>query len=595
MNWTEGSLARHSRGRQRNALVARQKQHFAKARSNLLNGCAKQGPIKISFLPSEPSSESPHHIPVSRSPLDEPSSPLTLIKRESRPEHPTCLRDGNHEALPTNLDRRKRLLEKSDWAGLGLQKPLDISFPGQVYATKRWTRVAHAPDRAPNGPTRYAAAYGDGRHERLKRSSIRIQIGSQEVRPSIAASSQSSIERRGLELRRQAYVPRRDRIPETVRYVDSPGRQRHRYTNISSDDTSRVPPTLSGGPETPVNVIYSSSVIYEPAPRRHSDFQVLQWSPSGSEDRGSMQVEIGRPVRPVSSSQESEQQRWKDWILPGNNSNRPPDSPLTILDAVETYGERSGSSTLTLPSHLQPRLPSLHLSSEDDPRLEHDLPRRGDTEVIVGSHGHLQENQCLQKKHNVLSSNGQRTPLKKLDDPDDLNNIWMKFAVGDEDDSEELLMGAFKEAAHQAAVELRPSDTSGSTDEYTENTATCRAEVSSMGHGSECDTTFHESSSDSNMATKGTTGSETALSSMATIGSIDEPPRNSTRFIVPKAFIGKYAKTDTASVVRPTVAGMPRGGKKGKGRRRKMAADGRPEIRNLPNFYGDPIEDIEDD
>ena len=34
---------------------------------------------------------------------------------------------------------------------------------------------------------------------------------------------------------------------------------------------------------------------------------------------------------------------------------------------------------------------------------------------------------------------------------------------------------------------------------------------------------------------------------------------------------------------------------KGKGKRRKMAADGRPEIRNLPNFYGDPIEDIEDD
>ncbi|KAI1737625.1 hypothetical protein F4680DRAFT_210166 [Xylaria scruposa] len=595
MNWTEGSLARHSRGRQRNALVARQKQHFAKARSNLRNGRAKQGPIKISFLASESSSASPHRVPMSQIPLDKPSSPLALIKRESRQEYPTCPRDDNHEVLSTNLERRKRLLEKSDWAGLGLQKPLDIKFPGQDYATKRWTRVARAPERAPNGYTKHAAAHGDERHERIKRSSMKIQIGSQEVRPSIATGSQSSTERRTLEPGQQAYISQRDRISETVRYEDSPGRQRHGYTNISSNGTSRASPTRSGGPETPVNVVYSSSVIYEPAPRRHSDFQVLQWSPSGSEDRGSMQVETGRLVRPVSSSQESEQRRWKDWILAGDNSNHPPDSPLTIMDAAETYNGHSGSSTLTLPSHLQPRLPSLHLSSEADTKLEHDLSRHDDTKVIVESRGNLQENRCLQRNHDVLSSNGQCTSLKKLDDPDDLNSIWMKFAFGDEDDSEELLMGAFKEAAHQAAVELRPSDTSDGPDECTENTATRRAEVSSTGHETECDTTFHESSSDSNMATKGTTGSETALSNMATIASIDEPPRNSIRFVVPKAFIGKYAKTDTASVVRPFVAGMPRGGRKGKGKRRKMATDGRPEIRNLPNFYGDPIEDIEDD
>ncbi|TRX95162.1 hypothetical protein FHL15_003854 [Xylaria flabelliformis] len=595
MNWTEGSLARHSRGRQRNALLARQKQHFAKARNNLLNERAKQRPIKISFLASESSTESPSRVPVSRRPLDEPSSPLTLTKRESRQEFPTCLRDGNHEVLPTNLDRRKRLLEKSDWAGLGLQKPLDISFPGQVYATKRWTRVARAPERALNGTTKHAAAHGDERHERLKRSSIRIQIGSQEVRPSIAASSQSSIERRTLEPKQQSSMSPRDRMSETVRYVDSPGRQRHGYTNISSDCTSRASLALLGGPETPVNVIYSSSVIYEPAPRRHSDFQVLQWSPSGSEDRGSMQVEIGRRVRPVSHSQESEQQRWKDWILAGDNSNHPSDSPLTIMDAVETYTEGSGSSSLTLPSHLQPRLPSLHLSSEADPKPEHGPSGHEDTGVIIGSHGNPQDSRCLREKHSLLSSNRQCTPLKKRDDTDDLNNIWMKFAFGDDDDSEELVMGAFKEAAHQAAAELRPSDTSGSTEEYTESTAMCRGEVSSLGRESECDTIFNESSSDSNMATKGTTGSETALSNMATIGSKDEPPRNSTRFTVPKAFIGKYAKADTTSVVQPSVAGMPRSGKKGKGKRRKMAADGRPEIRNLPNFYGDPIEDIEDD
>ncbi|KAI1751657.1 hypothetical protein F4782DRAFT_173168 [Xylaria castorea] len=595
MNWTEGSLARHSRGRQRNALIARQKQHFAKARSNLLGERAKQGPIKISFLVSESSPESPPHVPLSRRHLDEPPSLLTLNKREPRLEYSTCLRDNNHEVVPTNFDRRKRLLEKSDWAGLGLQKPLDISFPGQVYATRRWTRVAHAPERAPNGHTKHAVARGEERHEHLKRSSMRIRVGSQEVRPSIATSSQLSIERRTLEPRRQVHMSQCDLISENGQYMHSPERQRHGYTSVSSDDTSRALPTLLGGPKTPVNVICSSSVIYEPTPRRHSDFQVLQWSPSGSEDRRSMQVEIGRPVRPVPHSQEPEQQGWKDWILAGDISSHPPDSPLTIMDAVETYTEHSKSSALTLPSHLQPRLPSLQLSSEADPEPEQGPSGHNGTEMIIGSHGALQDNRCAPEKHGLLPSNRQCISLKKLDSPDDLNNIWMKFAFGDEKNSEELLMDAFKEAVHQAAVELRPSDTSGSTDEYTEDTVMCRADVSSLCHGSEYDATSHEPSSDSNMATKGTTGSETAFSNIATIGSTDEPPRNSTRFIIPKAFIGKYAKTNNASVVRPFMADMPRGGRKGKGKRRKMAADGRPDIRNLPNFNGDPIEEIEDD
>ncbi|KAI0456895.1 hypothetical protein F5B21DRAFT_117471 [Xylaria acuta] len=593
MNWTEGSLARHSRGRQRNALIARQKQHFAKARSNLLGGRAKQGPIKISFLPSESSSESPHQVPLPRNHRGVPSSPLTLIKREPGLEYPTCLREDSDEVLPTNLDRRKRLLEKSDWAGLGLQKPLDISFPGQVYATRRWTRVARPPERTPSGPRKHAAARREERHGHLKRSSMRIQIGSQEVRPSIATGSRSSTKRCTLGPKRQARMPRHDLISENSPYAHSSERQRYGYMSIASDDT-RASPTLLGGSETPVNVVYSSSVIHEPAPRRHSDFQILQWSPSVSEDRGSMQVEIGQPVRPVPASQESEQQRWKDWVFAGDASNHPSDSPLTIMDTAEIHTEQS-SSALTLPSHLQPRLPSLQLFSEADLAPGHDSSEYIGTDEITGSRGTPQDNQCLPRKHDLLPSNRQCTPPKKRDGPDDLNNIWMKFAFGDEDNSEELLVDALKEAAHQAAVELRPSDTSSSADEYTENTAMRTMDLSSLGSGGEYDATFHESSSESNMATKGTTGSESAFSNIATIGSTDEPPRNSTRFTMPKAFIGKRANTGKASIARPLVVDIPRGGRKGRGKRRKMATDGRPDIRNLPDFRGDPIEDIEDD
>ncbi|RYC66152.1 hypothetical protein CHU98_g58 [Xylaria longipes] len=556
---------------------------------------AKPGPIKISFLASESSSKSPSQVPLPRSHRDGPSPPLTVNEREPRLEYPTYLRDDNHEVLPTNLDRRKRLLEKSDWAGLGLQKPLEISFPGQVYATRRWMRVARPPERTPNEPKRHAAALGEERHERLKRSSMRIQIGSQEVRPSIATSSHLSTKRCTLEPKQQARMSRHDLISENSQSMHSCERQRYGYMSIASDDTPRASPTILGGPETPVNVVYSSSVIYEPAPRRHSDFQVLQWSPSGSEDRGSMQVEIGRPVRPVPPSQESEQQRWKDWVLSEDISIDPSDSPLSIMDTVEIHTEQSRSSVLTLPSHLQPRLPSLHLSSEADLAPGYDPSGYNSYEGITRSHGTPQDNWSPPEKHDLLPSTRQCTPLKKPDAPDDLNNIWMKFAFGEEDNDEELLMDAFKEAAHQAAVELRPSDTSDSADEHTENTATCRHELPSIGQWSDYDATSHEPSSESHVATKGTMGSETASSNIATVGSEYEPPRNSTRFIMPKSFTGKHVNTDKASIARSFVADIPRGGKKGRGKRRKMAADGRPDIRNLPDFDGDPIEEIEDD
>ncbi|KAH8165671.1 hypothetical protein CIB48_g2588 [Xylaria polymorpha] len=594
MNWTEGSLARHSRGGQRNALIARQKQHFAKARNNLLSGRAKQGPVKISFLASESSSESPRQVPSRQSHRDRPSTPLELIKEEPRLEYPTRLRDDNHEISPTNLDRRKRLLEKPDWAGLELQKPLDISFPGQVYAERRWTRVSRPPERTPNEPKKRAAARGEKRYERLTRSHMRIQVGSQEVRPSIATGSQLSAKRYTLEPepKRQARMRRRDLVSENGPYVDSAERQRYGYTSIASDDDARASPSKLDCPDTPINVVYSSSIIHEPAPRRKSDFQVLQWSPLGSDDRGSMQVEIGQPVQLVPPSQESEQHRWKDWVLAGYTSNHLSNSPLAIMDSIEIYTEQSRSSALTLPSHLQPRLPSLHLSSEGSMEPRHDSPAYVSTEKITRNYGTPRDGWCLPQK---LPSNRQCTPVKKLDGPDNLNNIWMEFAFGDGDNSEELLTDAFKEAAHQAAVELRPSDSSGSADDCTENTVTCRTELSSIGHWSECDATSHESSSESHLATKGTTGSEIASSNIATIGSTKKSPRDSIRFVIPKAFTGKNATTDKASIARPFVGEIPRGGRKGRGKRRKIAADGRLNIRNLPDFEGDPIEDIEDD
>ncbi|KAI0206154.1 hypothetical protein F4808DRAFT_193518 [Astrocystis sublimbata] len=600
MNWTEGSLARHSRGRQRNTLVARQKQHFAKARGNLLNPSIKQGPVKISFLPSESSSsELLHQVNVPQTHRRVPFSPSTSLRQETRNESPADpLRHATHAAQPTNLDRRKRLLAKSDWAGLKLQKPPEISFPGQIYATRRWTRAARPPERVPNDHRKPVTAYSPERHKRIKRSSMRIQIGSQEVRPSIATGSQSSSDRH-IDIPQPAQQAPRSRHDLAHRYshcARSSKPRRRRYMSVTSDDSTRASQSLPACPEVPIKVVQSSSsVIHEPVPLRHNDFQVLEWSPSSSpsppDDRSSLVVEIERPTRPVPLSQESEQRRWKDWVMAGDSSSR----ALTVSDTAEIHTETSRSSALTLPSHLQPRLPSLHLSSEADLAPVCDSTKHIGTEELT-------DNGCIPRRiqksplrRDLLPSKRQCASPKKLDEPDDLNSEWMKFVFGQDADSEDIMADAIEEAAHQVAVELQLSDTSGSADEQTETVATCGTDISLRSQESTLATTSHEPSSESNMATKGSIDSESTSSNVATMGSTNGPSHKSTCFVMPKAFVGKRAHKENAPAAPALKAGISKGGRKGRGKRRKLAADGRPDIRSLPDFEGDPIEEIDDD
>jgi hypothetical protein len=183
--------------------------------------------------------------------------------------------------------------------------------------------------------------------------------------------------------------------------------------------------------------------------------------------------------------------------------------------------------------------------------------------------------------------------------PNDLNDIWMKFAYGD-DNSEELLLDVFKEAAHQAAVELRPSIRSVSVDEPVETVATCGTEQSPVVYERTNDVVSSRSSSESHIATQGTTVSEPALSNAATVGSSNEPSRNVTRFVMPKSFVGKHINEYQDAIARDFMANAPTDGRKnrgkgGKKKKKKMAIDGRTDIRSLPDFDGDPIEEIEDD
>ncbi|KAJ8132014.1 hypothetical protein O1611_g1613 [Lasiodiplodia mahajangana] len=469
-----------------------------------------------------------------------------------------------------------------------LQNPLDISFPGQVYATRRWTRVARPPGRTPKSPEQDTEANGEWRLKRLRRSSMRIQIGSQEIEPSIATGSRSSIKRRNLESEGLIETFQEALLPKGHWNACS-GFARHGCTSITSNEASQTVRAPRSKPETPVNVVYSSSVILEPAPRRNGIFSVLRWSPESSEDRESMQVEVERPVRIVSPSQESEQRRWRDWVLTEEPSDLPLNSPLAAINTSPTHDEGSEGSVLTLPSHLQYRLPSLHLSSETDSNAAHSLSRHTSIEGTTVSYDKSQYNRCSPEDRELPPPPPQKHMLQSEGDNfGDLNDIWMKFACGDDENSEELLTGVFKEAVHQAAVEIRPSDTSGSADENTETVVTYTSELLPHTDGqSKYRTASPEASLASHMATMGATSSETASSNIATVGSSTQLSHNPTRFIVPKAFVGKRVNVGQDLVDRGFML-RERNKKRGK---RKRTLDGRTDIRNLPGFDGDPIED----
>lgn len=142
MNWTEGGLARHSRASKSRTVLLRQKEHFAKSRSGLLNAKVKISPPVISFLAHPSHSSSPARPHSSKHHASRSTSSSKKRPRGQDPPHRSHhFQDGAGLDLPTPDDfqkdlaeaeilceKRRKLLLMGDWTGISLQKPIDIEF-----------------------------------------------------------------------------------------------------------------------------------------------------------------------------------------------------------------------------------------------------------------------------------------------------------------------------------------------------------------------------------------------------------------------------------------------------------------------------------
>lgn len=230
MNWTEGNLARHSRGQAAKENHRLQKQHFHKARNRLLSRNLPRSPVKISFLnrgqASQParaqgcSVSPPTVLPSARYPdarlpwfgaqvkqdilgkenstqsdggdiraFGETTGPFNVYRK-----HP-LLADivAEEDRTSWGWEKRQRLLSEPDWTGLETQRPLNLLFHGQVRASSGpWgnrrgqPQVYSGPKYIANFANRYGAKEQREPCHGLKLGTlathpIRIQIGSQDV------------------------------------------------------------------------------------------------------------------------------------------------------------------------------------------------------------------------------------------------------------------------------------------------------------------------------------------------------------------------------------------------------------------------------
>ncbi|KAI1140195.1 hypothetical protein F5Y05DRAFT_309330 [Hypoxylon sp. FL0543] len=566
MNWTEGNLSRHSRDRQRNELLTQQKQHFAKVRNGLLKGGPKQSPISISFLGTHHSRDLTPRDDAPGAIYRQSSSPLLVAKRKRTQDL-----QGDLDHQSSIREKRKKLLGKADWVGLELQQPIDITFPGQLRTStgSRWARVGRPQIRGVQKRREPASTpNAEAMKDDYRSGPLRIQIGSRDINPSESTASQANIRRYSLAPRPLAKSSQGSSNP-----ISSPesSQARRKYVPPISSQFSQIPqsipyriaedqsdahPKVSMGllvPEEPAHVVYSSSIMHEPIPNRKNSFRVLEWSPSRSEDRGSMQVEIERPLRPVPPSQEADQQRWKGFV-PSSSDNLQTD----ILPAHPNASLSTSSRDSLLPSHLQRKLPSYDVSSESGPSFNY--PWSGPS-----SSTRYQKVTPAAVYDNTINSPAEKPSHRHNEDqPMDDNSAWMKFVF--DGDSDCVRRSCTPSFTATCGTYLLSSDGNEADERLPPG-------HSSEGHIATSDAIFTELAS-SNVATAGSTG-------MA-----ESEPRF--RFAQPRTFVGKLADSGIK-------APLPshHGGKR-RGRPKRRAADGRTDIRGLPDFDGDPIEEFED-
>ncbi|KAK1780442.1 hypothetical protein QBC45DRAFT_463546 [Copromyces sp. CBS 386.78] len=710
MNWTEGTLYRHSRGKLRkaNADKQRQKEYFAKAkiRAPEQREAMKNGPPPISYFQS--SSALPKLPPGTI--LTEKKSPHSASHRRGRwgASVPTAEDSAKSELLLPTVDQflkeqvgkataidtapsqshanakeverlRQRLLGSKDWGASRIRSPVKvIKRPHLVPEHAGLTQ----PTRATKEKTAHILQSNWGMYPQqhtsrlrsLSRADVQIRVGSQEKHLEESSTIGS-----------RSFAHGKQDVPI--------GRSRHFMKSSSdSDDTHHI--------------VTSVPSIFHPVPvRAIPDHLLLSSGTLDSENIASHVAQVGRTISHVTPSQKAENSIWRAWLgesssAPGAQTNPEQHEPMAqprispgVSERHEVrYEEYSPPAQALHACENGMALPEMQLSSTgthsdvlgkyDRPvdKIGHVAPSPTQTRLSVLLETSSVDVEKTMKKrgrripaisHQPVSASGEPTRELHQGDPID---AWKTFVFGGEH-SEEVERDAFNEARHDAAQNIRRYDENslpsiGDDDHSGHDSNIAVAGTSSSanaelpqpyGRDMVIQPSFHsqrkinkpssassqpdsasaeelvviphytplansqssvaveplrldtspisnelETTENMTIAMSDAPGESTSVAASATTSAeaslVAEPAQSRSgapdsgeqfRFAPPRPFVGKHSVPSRND--RPSVAIAPATLKRKRGRPRKRACDGRADIRALPNYSGDPIEEIEDD
>lgn len=378
MNWTEGALARHSRRKGWDKDAARQKQYFAKARARKHEGASKRSPRASSFIPDyiprSPRTQDQQHVssPARQKQIN-PRKRLLISQRDGHrggtasisgesassslgEQTAALLQAGEPPSKQENSaidleSKRRKLLEKNDWTGVGFQKPILVDFSWQGSRNRR-----PAPLDLDSRPTKRQRPSGFPHKGENSRDSngrplnpsdqMKIRIGSQDLRWSRASNSvRSPTSQNGPLSTFDAWASQRGGSSTSC----LPSRQSPScsvpvqsisdfenlsgtgYSNPESQD--RTSPTneiehysrrsierrREKRPDLPKYVVASSPpIIHQPQPTRGRRLSLFDIRSPDPEDIGSMIAQIGAPndgPRHITK----DDSKWNNWLNPDDS------------------------------------------------------------------------------------------------------------------------------------------------------------------------------------------------------------------------------------------------------------------------------------
>ncbi|CAI6097670.1 unnamed protein product [Clonostachys chloroleuca] len=665
MNWTEGALARHSRRRGWNEDAARQKQYFAKARAHrcqrsVLTNTSEgtNGSFVPDHIPQTPKSALANSNITSISQTSAQKSRRRTQRLSTRKMAPETFvspffemgrkreRDSpiNKGLSPNSLSpdiesKRQKLLEKRDWTGIEVQKPLIVDFshprPENLFSHQR------------KGAYRgHASAYKVDDPMKIRIGAHNLEWSNNNnslVTPSLTSEFLPSLQDW------ESFGP-----CTPVHVPSSPSHDSFGVSTSPSVQANILQPychlqgagynagflhgqgmnynSLNGccGAEEPKYKVQSTPAeFHHPQPSRGERPRLFDLRSPEPQQSGSMIVELGGPV-PYQNSDEEEE--WRNWLhsmdefsfdhnfildgeyemsstlTPGiseaacpvlwssrDSTQVQPESPVTLVEELEESENKKTSMT--------------QIEWEQD--SQHSNPGAGTeklctvnpTEVHATSQDLMLPSVCdllaapafqafddfvgVEEAPQMSYVDLLEEATGNLTEADD-EEIWKKFIFDNDSDLTESTVG---EVQTDTATE-RMDNQSSCHSAYVQSTPNGDTDITSFGKNVSdnpggFEWSLNETSSP-NLLENCLIEDKPQLYEQGPLSG--NPEQDDFKFHHPRPFIGRLA-SQTKATPKPRDSPL----KRTRGRPKKKRDAQRPDIRAMPNFDGDPIDDPIDD